>query len=261
MQGILNRVLSLWVHTTLRPEDAAARFADRSVPVCYVLEQRSRSDFAVLQQVCVEARLPRPGRRLLARQLGRTRASFPLSRSVGLWRRRLDRRPPELLLTLIDALRRDPSLDVNLVPAAVYWGRAPQKERSLIRLLLSEDWVIGSSLRRFFTVLVNGRNTTVQLGEPVSLRSLTRRGWRYGASGRAASRGCCARSSRDLRSARIGPDLSHRRTIVAEVLRTRAVRAAVAQQCARSPQAHPARRAAQARRYANEIAANYSPCS
>ncbi|HXN11427.1 MAG TPA: hypothetical protein VN859_09300, partial [Steroidobacteraceae bacterium] len=150
MQGILNRVLSLWVRTTLRPEDAAARFADRTVPVCYVLEQRSRSDFAVLQHVCVGARLPRPGRRLLARQLGRTRASFPLSRSVGLWCQRLDRRPPELLLTLIDALRRDPALDVNLVPAAVYWGRAPQKERSLIRLLLSEDWVIGSGLRRFF---------------------------------------------------------------------------------------------------------------
>ncbi len=57
------------------------------------------------------------------------------------------------------------------MPAAVYWGRAPQKERSLIRLLLSEDWVIGSRLRRFFSVLVNGRNTTVQLGEPISLRS------------------------------------------------------------------------------------------
>ena len=49
-----------------------------------------------------------------------------------------------------------------------------RKERSLIRLLLSEDWVIGSRVRRFFTVLFNGRNTTVQLGEPMSLRSCSR---------------------------------------------------------------------------------------
>ena len=95
-----------------------------------------------------------------------------MTQSVGLWRTRLDRRPPALLLALIEALRADPSLDVSLVPAAVYWGRAPSKERSLIRLLLSEDWVIGSRVRRFFTVLFNGRNTTVQLGEPMSLRSL-----------------------------------------------------------------------------------------
>jgi glycerol-3-phosphate O-acyltransferase len=257
MQGILNRVLSLWVRTTLHPEDAATRFADRSVPVCYVLEQRSRSDFAVLQHVCVEARLPRPGRRLLARQLGRTRASFPLTRSVGLWRQRLDRRPSELLLTLIEALRRDPALDLNLVPAAVYWGRAPQKERSLIRLLLSEDWVIGSSLRRFFTVLVNGRNTTVQLGEPVSLRSLIDADGDTAVTGRRAVR-LLRTQFAHLRAARIGPDLSHRRTIVAEVLRTRAVRAVVAQQLRENPKL--TRRAAllSARRYCNEIAANYS---
>ena len=93
-----------------------------------------------------------------------------------------------LLLTLIEALRRDPDLDVSLVPAAVYWGRAPQKERSVIRLLLAEDWVIGSRLRRFFTVVLNGRNTTVQLGDPVSLRSLLETDADTALSGRRVSR-------------------------------------------------------------------------
>jgi glycerol-3-phosphate O-acyltransferase len=62
-----------------------------------------------------------------------------------------------------------------------------------------------------------------------------------------------------MRTARLGPDLSHRRTIVAEILHTRAVRVAVAQ--AAREQGKAARRAAllQARRYAEEIAANYSP--
>ena len=41
MQGILRRVLALWVRATLRPEDALARLAGRTVPICYVLERRS----------------------------------------------------------------------------------------------------------------------------------------------------------------------------------------------------------------------------
>jgi glycerol-3-phosphate O-acyltransferase len=258
MQGLLRRVLALWVRATLRPEDAVARLAGRTVPTCYVLERRSPSDLAVLQNVAVRERLPRPGRRLLARQLRNVRSSFALTQSVGLWRTRLDRRPPELLLALIDALRRDPELDVSLVPAAVYWGRAPSKERSLIRLLLAEDWVIGSRVRRFFTVLFNGRNTTVQLGEALSLRSLLEDDADTALTGRRITRQLRTQFSR-LRTARLGPDLSHRRTIVAEVLRTRAVRAAVAQEVREKDKRSRRAVLLEARRLANEIAANYSP--
>jgi glycerol-3-phosphate O-acyltransferase len=258
MQGLLRRVLALWVRATLRPEDAPARLAGRTLPVCYVLERRSPSDLAVLQNVCVRERLPRPGRRLLARQLRGMRSSFALTQSVGLWRTRVDRRPPALLLALIDALRRDPGLDVSLVPAAVYWGRAPSKERSLIRLLLSEHWVIGSRVRGFFTVLFNGRSTTVQLGEPLSLRSLLEDDADTALSGRRIARQLRGQFAR-LRTARLGPDLSHTRTIVAEVLRTRAVRAVVAQEVREKDKRTRRAVLLEARRYANEIAANYSP--
>jgi glycerol-3-phosphate O-acyltransferase len=258
MQGVLRQVLALWVRPTLRPEDAAARLAGRTVPVCYVLEQRSRVDLAVLQSMCVRERLPRPGRRLLAQRLRNRRSCFALVRSVGFWRARLDRRPPELLLQLIEALRADPTLDVSLVPAAVYWGRAPQRERSLIRLLLSENWVLASRLRRFFSVLVNGRNSTVQLGEPIALRAWLENEADTAVTGRRLTRYLRTQFGR-LRAARIGPDLSHRRTIVAEVLRTRAVRAAVAQELGEKHRSSRRALLLEARRYAEEIAANYSP--
>jgi glycerol-3-phosphate O-acyltransferase len=257
MQGLLRRILALWVRATLRPEDAAARFNGRTVPICYVLERVSASDLAVLQNVCVRERLPRPGRRLLAHQLRGARSSLALTRSLGFWRSRDDRRPPELLLSLINALRADPNLDVSLVPAAVYWGRAPQRERSLIRLLLSEDWVIASRVRRVITVIFNGRNTTVQLGDPISLRSLLGSEADTRVNARRVSRLLRTQLSR-LRTALIGPDLSHRRTIVAEVLRTRAVRAAVAQEVREKDKSTRRSVLLEARRYANEIAANYS---
>jgi glycerol-3-phosphate O-acyltransferase len=258
MQGVLRRVLALWVRATLRPEDALARLAARTVPICYVLERRSPSDLAVLQNVCLRERLPRPGRRLLPQQLRNLRSWFALTKSIGLWRTRVDRRPPEQLLALIEAIRRDPSLDVSLVPAAVYWGRAPSKERSLIRLLLSEDWVIGSRVRRFFTVLFNGRSTTVQLGEPISLRGLLEADADTALTGRRVTRQLRNQFAR-LRTARLGPDLSHRRTIVAAVLRTRAVRAVVAQEAREQDRRKRRATLLEARRYANEIAANYSP--
>ena len=257
MQGVLSRVLALWVRATLRPEDAATRIAAKGAPVCYVLEQRSRVDLAVLQSVCVRERLPRPGRRLVTLGLRSQRSSFTLTRTVGFWRSRLDRRTPEQLLLMIDALRAEPGLEINLVPAAVYWGRAPQKERSLIRLLLSEDWVLGSRVRRFFSVLINGRNTTVQLGDPISLRGWLEPEVDTALAGRRVARQLRAQLAR-LRAARIGPDLSHRRTIVAEVLRTRAVRAAVAQEVGEKRRTSRRALLLEARRYADEIAANYS---
>src|SRR5580700_3366115 len=257
MQGLLRRILALWVRATLRPEDAAARFNGRSVPVCYVLERVSASDLAVLQNVCLRERIPGPGRRLLTRQLRGARSWLALTRTVGFWRSRDDRRPPELLLNLINALRADPGLDVSLVPAAVYWGRAPQRERSLIGLLLSENWLIASRVRRVITVIFNGRNTTVQLGDAISLRSLLGTEADTRVSARRVSRLLRAQLSR-LRTALIGPDLSHRRTIVAEVLRTRAVRAAVAQEVREKDKSTRRSVLLEARRYANEIAANYS---
>ena len=257
MSNARPRILAPWVRAGLHPEDFGARLGERSVPVCYVLEQDRATDRAVLQQVCRRARLPRPLARLLPRLPGERRSWFALGRRVGLWRTRLARRAPALLLELIEALRRDASLDVRLVPATAFWGRAPQKERSILRLLLAEDWSFGSRLRRVFTVLFNGRNTLVQLGEPLSLRSLLDAHADTALNARRVARQLRGQLAR-MRAARIGPDLSHRRTILAAVLRTRAVRTAVAQLVREKP--GTTRRAAllEARRCGEEIAANYS---
>jgi len=257
MESLLARFVALWTRARLEPADAGARLREGTAPVCYVLERHSAVDLAVLRTLCANNRLPRPRRRLPTGKPDAPRASFALERPVGFWRTRLDRRVPAQLTALIDALHADPALDVALVPCGIYWGRAPQKERSLIRLLVSEDWAFGSRLRRAFTVLVNGRNIWVQLGDPISLRSLLGGEADTASAARRVARALRGQLAR-ARAARIGPDLSHRRTIVASVLRSRAVRAAVAQGVRDRP--GNSRRAGllEARRYIDEIAANYS---
>ena len=256
MAWLLRRVLALWVRFSVLPEEVAARLQEPSTPVCYVLEHHSVTDLAVLQSACVRLKLPRP-RKKLSRHAADLRSWFYLNRTRGFWDMRPDRRPPLPLQQLIELLRQHPGIDVALVPAAVYWGRAPQREASWFRLLLVEDWALTSRLRKCLQVLFNGRDTLLEIDDPISLRSLI-------GEDSASLAAQCRRVARvlrtryrKLRAARIGPDLSHRRTIVAEVLRRHAVRAAVAQE-ARERKITRHQALIKAQRLAEEIAANYS---
>lgn len=224
-------------------------------PVCYVLDRDSAADVAVLCNVAARMKLPLPETRSSSLPIERRRSFFDVGRRRRFWDASITRRPPPHLLAVVEALRADPTRELLLVPTAVYWGRAPQKERSWVRLLFAENWALTTRARKFFAVLVNGRNVFVELGEPISLRSLLDTSPAPDQARRVTRvlRGILRRQ----RATRIGPDLSHRRTIVAQVLRARAVRAVVA---AEAREKHDKFRPGllQARKYAFEIAANYS---
>src|SRR5690606_12689177 len=164
---------------------------------------------------------------------------------------------PAELRPMLQALRADPALDVLLVPVAVYWGRAPRREHvSWLRLLFSEDWALTGGIGRAVSVLLNGRNTVVEFGTGMSLRALMGEG---AADNQAARRVVRQLNSQLVasRTAYVGPDLSHRRTLMTEVLRGRGVRTAVAQQAAEKK--IPRRDALlTARAMFEEIAADYS---
>jgi glycerol-3-phosphate O-acyltransferase len=183
------------------------------------------------------------------------RSFFDVGRRRRFWDASITRRPPPYLLDLVNELRGDPLRDVLLVPTAVYWGRAPQKEGSWFRLMFAENWALTTRARKFFSVLVNGRNVFVEFGEPISLRSM------FDAAPATDQARRITRLLRGIlrrqRATRIGPDLSHRRIIIAQVLRARAVRAVVASE---SKDKHTSYRPGllQARKYAFEIASNYS---
>ena len=145
--------------------------------------------------------------------------------------------------------------DVDLVPVAVFWGRAPARERGLLELLFSAGWDFTGRISRLFATLVNGRAVFVHFGEPQPLAAL------IGDDPRRAARRIARHCRQELaltRAGVLGPDRSHRRTIANEILGSRGVREAVR---ARIATGKTSRRAAlgDARRYVYEIAADYSP--
>ncbi len=251
----VRKILGLWVRVTIKPEDAVAAIAARPRPVCYVLERESHSDFAVLNNVCAQHNLPRPTRRLMMGGRRAERAYFELTRP-SLFGRRNAARAPRYLVQLIDAAAACPQFDLDLVPVAIFWGRAPHKEISWWRLPFTEDWILVGRFRKFLSVVFNGRNTLVYFGEPIRLRDALDEGLSEPRSVRRVLR-TLRTILRAQRASSIGPDLSHRRTMVLQVLKTQAVRQAVRNEMqVRQMQRRPA--LLLARKHALEIAANYS---
>lgn len=252
---MLRQLIALWARPRVLPEDARERLTAANALIVYVVETRGIADNVVVQQACEKLKLPGASKALAAAGVG----GFPLlylERRTGFLGNRLDRRIPMPLRQLVRAVHSNPDLNIALVPVSAFWGRAPGKEDSWLRLWLSETWDLAGRFRRFMSVLVNGRNLLVQFGEPVLLRSLLA----DGVSATRVVRRTARRMRAELRSQRaatIGPDLSHRRTIVTQVLRTRAVRQAMVGEIKSKKLT---RRAAlmQAKNYADEIAANYS---
>lgn len=250
----LRAPISLWARPHVLPEDLRKRYAQHSRPVCYVLDRHSVADLVVLEKVAHAQGLPEPLQAL--KPPLPAQSCFFLERRAGFWGDRIDRRIAATLRELVAAAAADPALDVDLIPVSVFWGRAPDKEGSWLRLLLSENWHRVGRFRRMLSVVVNGRNLFAQFGEPVSLRAMVEEGADPSRAVRRATRQLRILLSRQ-RAAAIGPDLSHRRTIATQVLRTAAVRHAMSDEM-RAKRISRREALKQATAYVTEIAANYS---
>ncbi len=252
---IVRGLVALWVRPSVLPDDAKAQHRGR--PRSRVRAREAQRD----RPRGARVRLPRAGLAGSApagRRQGACCADslIFLERRTGFFGQRIDRRMPEALRALTAAAGEDITFDPELIPVSLFWGRAPDRERTWFRLLIAEDWDIGGRFRKFLSLLINGRNLLVLFGEAMPVQSAMsetrgmprgpRRMWRQ-----------LRMQFRNQRAATIGPDLSHRRTIVTEVLRTHAVRDAVRQEV-RDKKVSRRDALKVARGYAYEIAANYS---
>lgn len=76
------------------------------------------------------------------------------------------------LSRLVSAALQYPELQIRLVPVSILWGRAPEKEDSLFKLLMSDNWQDPSITKQLFNIGVMGRDTFVQFHAPQDLRAM-----------------------------------------------------------------------------------------
>ena len=153
-------------------------------------------------------------------------------------------------------MRAQSDLDIQLVPVSIFVGRAPDRESGWFSVLFSENWVVVGRFRRLLALALNGRDTHVQFAAPVSLREIIADQAEPERGVRKLQRILRAHFQR-IRATVIGPDLSHRRTVVDALLNAEPLRVAIAAAASKeNVSEHKVRE--RARGYAMEIAADYS---
>lgn len=251
---LLRKLMFVWVRTKVLPKPITELGLEGDQHVAYVLDIRGISNLLVVEQVCERLGLPRP--------LAKPTEPEPLPTVVflremrGLLVRRVDPRLPAELEVLYAHACAGKGPEVLIVPVSIFWGRSPEKESSSLKILFADSWSAVGRLRKLVTILVHGRTTLVQFSTPARLNQLVEDGLPEERALRKLSRVLRVHLRR-RREATIGPDLSHRRNLVGELLATPAVRAEIANQAAAN--GWPVEKArAKARKYAKEIAADYS---
>jgi len=254
---LLRSILNLWVKPRIKSDPDGKTGGDGGKAVCYVMDSYALSSVLILDKYCEQQNLARPLLPLSGIPNIPARSYATLKRLKGIFIRRPDpRRHSKMLQLLIEKSWANPELDIQLVPVTVLIGQRPSKDSGLTRVIFTENWEIGGRLRRLFSTLVNGRKTFIQFSRPISLRDLAAEGLESKVALRKVSRILRLHFKR-VRTAAIGPDLSHRRTMVDQVINSQTVRAAIEEEARRSGITREAARR-QAIKYVREIAANYS---
>ena len=252
----LGALLRPWLRIRREPADATRLIPDDATPTVYVIERYGLSDTLILEEACREAGLPSPYAGAEKLPIKRRSAVVTLSRRPRLFGRRPHPTRSETLTRLAEVVRADPNVDVRLVPVSIFVGRAPDRDSGWFSVLFSENWVVVGRFRRLLALLLNGRDTSVQFAPPVSMREALRDQAEPERGVRKLQR-LLRVHFRRIRAVVIGPDLSHRRTVVGALLNTDPVRAAI-EATANKENITFDRARERARKYAMEIAADYS---
>ncbi len=252
---LAGKIFSVWARPAIQPEQPAGLVIDDDAAVCYVLESGGLADVLALERACEKHGMPSPSRSLVYNGRRFSRSFVVLRPLHGLIVRRPRPEGSRRLRQIIDA-GNGGSEDLLLIPVAIYWGRSPDKESSFLKLLFSENWDVVGRTRKFFATLLHGRSTLLRFSDALPLSSIQKEGLDPAIEFRKVSR-ILRVHFRQRRAATVGPDLSNRRTMVNEVLRTPSVRKAIVAEAGDDPARLESSRE-KARAYALEISADIS---
>ena len=159
------------------PSDAAT---DSQAPqqatkkvVCYVLQNYSRSNALVVDGETRRLKLPAALDPLVFETQQEKAAVIFLQHQDdhNLLQSTTHSFPPRLL-RLIEFLEKHPDYDIELIPVTVLWGRSPDKEDSLLKLLFADTWATPGKLKQLMNIGVHGRQSYLEFHDAQSLKSL-----------------------------------------------------------------------------------------
>ena len=252
---LFGKIFSVWARPAIQPELPAEYITDTDAAVCYVLETGGLADVLALERACALHGMPSPTEAFEYCGVRESRRFVVMRRLTGFWPRRRSAAGSHRLKRLVEGADKCEQ-ELLLIPVAIYWGRSPDKEHSVFKIMLSENWDIIGRTRKFFVTLLHGRDTLMRFSHALPIRSICTDDVDPKIAVRKVSR-ILRVHFRERRTATVGPDLSHRRTLVKQVLRTPEVRRAIDAEAGDDPRKQEIERR-KAEKYALEIAADIS---
>ena len=249
------KLLYLWAKVEVVPTSIEQLKLDPDKPVIYVLESRSWSSLLVLEHECDLLGLVSPLARLPTPELRHWHSVYTVAprQPFKAWLQNQPKRS-RMIRGILETLLDNPDLDIQFVPVSVFWGRPVAKQKGTLGVLFAHSWEIAGRIRQFFRILIHGRDTLVQFSEVICLRDLIVERLENDENIDNIQRALAERLHQ-VKTATLGPDTSHRRTLVRDLLLTPEVQEAIQKRSIEDNKS-PYKAALQARKYLYEIVAD-----
>lgn len=174
----------------------------------YVLEKPFTADRLILENRLRQVKLPYDSHRITAIN----------NQDIDSLRQQIE--------NLVSLQRNDPDRSIKLQPVMIMAGHLPNTQQACLQTALTESWNTHGKFTRFLKLLLNGRSTLVRIDEPLILNDLIKPNISDTEVARRAVWVLRTHFQR-CRQAILGPDLSHRRTLMDQVLASPEVKKAI----------------------------------
>lgn len=215
--SFLSKLLYLRVKVEYSPTKLKTLAIDPEVPFVYVLSSESTVSRSILREEIKRGRLPKPFN--LDTEFNLNKGILASEKTVGFWNQRLEYKEFETQLAdVIKQIQFDPKKQLQLIPIAVFLGRAPNRDHGLFKVLFSENWGITGRFRKFISFIVHGKHTLVRLSQPIVVNRALDTDDEPEKMAHKLSRVLRLHNNR-VKTSVVGRDLSHRRTIAKNIIK------------------------------------------
>ncbi len=254
-----SRILSLLITARSRPETTEALGINPKWPIIYVLDDRAWSSLLVLDQECARLALPSPLAPIVSPYLHRWHSVYTIEarRPFKAWLKKQPKRS-RMIRGIVELLCDHPDDELQFVPVSVFWGRPVAKQKSWLSMLFADTWAMGRT-RKLFTILFHGRDTLLNFSKAITIKASD-----FDDKSNDESidylQNLLSAHQTQIKTATLGPDVSHRRTLVRDLLLKPNVKNAIKKRCTEDGITEY-KASLQAQRYLNEIVADCTTTS
>ena len=214
---ISSRVLGSVIHVRTRPAIIDAIGINPDWPVVYVLDDRAWSSLLVLDMECTRLNLPSPLDNIASPYLNTWHSVYTIAprRTFKAWLTKQPKRS-RMLRGIVELLREHPDDKLQFIPVSVFWGRPVTKQKSWLGILFADAWAMGR-FRKLLTIIFHGRDTLLNFSKAITI-NVEEFNDKSNDEIIDSLQDLLSEHQEQIKTATLGPDISHRRTLVTGLL-------------------------------------------